>query len=122
MSNEEEYSFNFDITSKELAKQACTKERPNFQQDSEHLFAFQYDISPTFAKKFGYATVKKFWSRLSRDANPFYYQQLIPDGPCRQFYDFEFDRDANKDKEIDTVYASFLKLRSNGLRKTKEFS
>jgi hypothetical protein len=75
-----------------------------------HFFAFQYDINSNFAKKFGFATIEKFWDKFTEDKNPCYYEQLIPERPCRPFYDFEFDKNENNDKDTDIIYQSFMKL------------
>jgi hypothetical protein len=105
-----ELSFDFDITRKDLARQIWTNEKHIFEQNSKHLFAFQYDVNPNLAKKFRYATVDKFWIKFLKDNNPCYYEQLIPDRSCRPFYDFEFDKNVNKDKHVDIIYQSFIKL------------
>jgi hypothetical protein len=84
-----------------------------------HFFAFQYDINSNFAKKFGFATIEKFWDKFTEDKNPCYYEQLIPERPCRPFYDFEFDKNENNDKDTDIIYQSFMKLLFQWFKQSK---
>jgi hypothetical protein len=105
-----EYLYDFNITNKDVAKQIWNKERPKFEQKSMHFFAFQYDINSKFAKKFGFATIEKFWNKFTEDKNPCYYEQLIPERPCRPFYNFEFYKNENNNKDTDMIYQSFMKL------------